>query len=216
MPTPLLPSVAGVFGDGPDAVVVAGRRMSWSDLAGAAGAVARRVGGAGVVAVEAGASLETVAAVVGCLMAGVPAVPLAPDAGPMEREHVLRDCGAELVLGSSEGAVAVDLAETGDPPGMEPGPEEPALIIYTSGTTGPPKGVVTLRGSIAANVDAVAEAWDWTGADVLVQGLPLFHIHGLILGLLGPLRMGCRLVHTGRPTSDAYAAAAEEEGGTLF
>ena len=42
----------------------------------------------------------------------------------------------------------------------------------------------------------------WTAEDTLVQGLPLFHVHGLILGVLGSLRVGSRLVHTGRPHSD--------------
>jgi fatty acid CoA ligase FadD36 len=45
-----------------------------------------------------------------------------------------------------------------------------------------------------------------------VHGLPLFHVHGLILGVLGPLRVGSPLVHTGKPTPAAYAAAA----GTLY
>jgi fatty acid CoA ligase FadD36 len=45
-----------------------------------------------------------------------------------------------------------------------------------------------------------------------VQGLPLYHVHGLILGLLGPLRVGSPLVHTRRPTPGRYAAA----GGSLY
>jgi fatty acid CoA ligase FadD36 len=40
-----------------------------------------------------------------------------------------------------------------------------------------------------------------------VHGLPLFHIHGLVLGLLGSLRIGNRFVHTGKPTPAAYAEA---------
>ena len=50
---------------------------------------------------------------------------------------------------------------------------------------------------------------------MLVQGQPLFHVHGLVLGVLGALRAGSRLIHTGRPTPAAYAAGAET-GGTLF
>ncbi len=46
--------------------------------------------------------------------------------------------------------------------------------------------------------------------DTLVHGLPLFHVHGLVLGLLGSLRIGNRFVHTGKPTPQAYA----EAGGT--
>ena len=48
-----------------------------------------------------------------------------------------------------------------------------------------------------------------------MHGLPLFHVHGLILGVLGALRIGGRVIHTGRPTPAAYAAAATG-GGTLF
>ncbi|HSB86019.1 MAG TPA: AMP-binding protein, partial [Ilumatobacteraceae bacterium] len=54
--------------------------------------------------------------------------------------------------------------------------------------------------------------WQWTAADTLVHGLPLFHVHGLVLGVLGALRVGSRLVHTGKPTPQAYAAAP----GTMY
>ncbi len=68
------------------------------------------------------------------------------------------------------------------------------------------------RQAIAADLDALAEAWQWTADDVLVHGLPLFHVHGLVLGLLGSLRVGNRFVHTGKPTPAGYA----EAGGTLY
>ena len=60
------------------------------------------------------------------------------------------------------------------------------------------------------------EAWQWTADDVLVHGLPLFHVHGLVLGLLGSLRVGNRFVHTGKPTPAGYAQARAEAGGTLY
>lgn len=37
--------------------------------------------------------------------------------------------------------------------------------------------------------------------------LPLFHVHGLILGILGPLRIGSRVIHTVKPTPENYARA---------
>ena len=80
--------------------------------------------------------------------------------------------------------------------------------MYTSGTTGLPKGVVLSRRALAADLDGLAEAWEWTPDDTLVHGLPLFHVHGLVLGVLGALRVGSRLLHTGKPTPTAYAAAA--------
>jgi fatty acid CoA ligase FadD36 len=174
----------------------------------AGAAVAARVAGAPVVGVHATASLETVVAVVGCLQAGVPFVPMAPDAGPVERDHVRRDSGAVLVLG---GDVPVDVTARATPP-TEPVEDGIGAILYTSGTTGLPKGAVLTRSALAADLDALAEAWGWTADDVLVHGLPLFHVHGLVLGVLGSLRVGSRLVHTGRPDPAAYAAA----GGSLY
>lgn len=86
------------------------------------------------------------------------------------------------------------------------------MIMYTSGTTGAPKGVVLSRSAVAAGLDGLAEAWAWSPDDTLVHGLPLFHVHGLILGVVGALRHGSPLVHTVRPTPESYAAA----GGSLY
>ncbi|MBB4894809.1 fatty acid CoA ligase FadD36 [Streptomyces olivoverticillatus] len=210
MTEPLLSSLAAPgAADRPDALTVAGRSCSREELLGAAAAVASRIAGAASVAVPAEATLETVVAVVGGLLAGVPVVPVPPDAGPAEREHILRDSGAELILGQD---VPVDLAARGSYSGAEADAKAPAFVLYTSGTTGAPKGALIPRGAVAAGLDAVADAWQWTADDTLVHGLPLFHVHGLVLGVLGALRTGCRLVHTGRPTPQAYAAA----GGSLY
>jgi fatty acid CoA ligase FadD36 len=211
--------------DRADAVVVAGRSMSRERLVDAASALASRIAGAESVAVDAGASIETVVAVLAGLWASVPVVPVAPDAGPLERDHVLRDSRATILLTTPDsptvpGAagpdkIAVDVNAAG-PGGSPPAGSEgaTALILYTSGTTGPPKGVVVSRRAITADLDALADAWAWDAEDVLVQGLPLFHVHGLVLGVLGALHTGSRLVHTGRPTPAAYAAAVDA-GGTL-
>ena len=85
--------------------------------------------------------------------------------------------------------------------------------MYTSGTTGLPKGVVLSRRAIAADLDGLAAAWQWSPSDVLVHGLPLFHVHGLVLGILGALRVGSRVVHTGKPTPAAYASVG---GATMY
>ncbi|NMI02309.1 AMP-binding protein, partial [Pseudonocardia acidicola] len=99
-------------------------------------------------------------------------------------------------------------------PDTEPSADAPALIVYTSGTTGPPKGAVLSRGAIAANLDALADAWAWTGDDRLAHALPLFHVHGLVLGVLGPLRRGGSLHHLGGLDA-AELAAAVVAGATM-
>ena len=196
-----------------DAVRIDGAVLSRSDLVGAATSVAERVGDARRVAVLATPTATTVLAVTGCLIAGVPVVPVPADVGAAEQHHIINDSGAQAWLGErpedAEGLphVPVRLHARSWHRYAEPPPEAIALIMYTSGTTGPPKGVVVSRRAIAADIDALSEAWQWTPDDTLVHGLPLFHIHGLVLGLLGSLRIGNRFVHTGKPTPAGYAEA---------
>jgi malonyl-CoA/methylmalonyl-CoA synthetase len=195
--------------DDREAVRVGDRALSYERLHAAAGAVAERIAGMRRVAVTATPSLETCVAVVGALAAGVPIVPINPKAGERELEHVMGDSAPDLVLDD------VDLGARGDWP-AEPGGETPALIVYTSGTTGPPKGVVLPRRALAATLDGLADAWAWTGEDVVAHGLPLYHVHGLVLGTLGPLRRGGAAWHLGRFSSEAAAEALAGRATMLF
>ncbi|PWU45152.1 acyl-CoA synthetase [Micromonospora sp. S4605] len=215
----LLTALSMAADDRPDAVRVAGRSISRARLLASATAIADRVRGLDRVAVLATPSLETVVGIVGALLADVTVVPVPPDAGPMEREHILRDSAAAAVLAATGHDIGGGLPVVPVSPDLhsstshpEPAPDRPALILYTSGTTGLPKGVLLSRRAIAACLDGLADAWAWTPDDLLVHGLPLFHVHGLVLGLLGPLRHGSRLDHVGRPHPERYAAA----GGTLL
>ena len=219
--TSLNPAVV-TAGDIVDAVRIDGVALSRSDLVGAATSVAERVAGADRVAILAAPTASTVLAVTGCLIAGVPFVPVPADIGVAERRHMLTDSGVQAWLGPEpdqpEGLphIPVRLHARSWHRYPEPSPDATALVIYTSGTTGLPKGVLLSRRAIAADLDALAEAWQWTADDVLVHGLPLFHVHGLVLGLLGSLRVGNRFVHTGKPTPAGYAQACSEAGGTLY
>lgn len=222
MSASLLPSLEVDWPDHPAAVRVGESALSRSDLRAAACGVADEVAGAQRVAVLATPSLATVVAVVGCLLAGTAVVPVPPDAGPKERAHILADSGAQLWFGERPEDVTipartVDLRARSSSSYAEPSSAATAFVLYTSGTTGAPKGVLLSRGAVAAGLDGLREAWAWTPEDVLVHGLPLFHVHGLLLGVLGGLRVGSPVVHTVRPTPQAYAAAAEGSNpGSLY
>ncbi|NKY49039.1 acyl-CoA synthetase [Nocardia vermiculata] len=218
---PLLPSlnpaaVAAGY-DIPDALTIDGDTLSRSDLVGAATSVAERIAGVDRVAILARPTATTVLGILGCLIAGVTAVPVPPDAGAAELDHILTDSGVRGWLGTAPEnptlpVIPVRRHARSWHRHPEPAPQTTAFILYTSGTTGAPKGVVLSRAAVAAGLDALFEAWSWRPDDVLVHGLPLFHVHGLILGVLGPLRQGSPVIHTGKPTPQAYAAAP----GTVY
>ncbi|MFD7061811.1 acyl-CoA synthetase [Streptomyces sp. NPDC059906] len=202
------------------------RSLTYAELAAAAGATAGRIGGAGRVAVWATPAMETAVAVVAALLAGVAAVPLNPKSGDKELAHILSDSAPSLVL-APPGAglppalgalerVDVDVTARGTVPEDRTEEGDPALVVYTSGTTGPPKGAVIPRRALATTLDALADAWQWTGDDVLVQGLPLFHVHGLVLGILGPLRRGGSVRHLGRFSTEGAARELNDGATMLF
>ena len=202
------------------------RSVTHRELGMAAAALVSRLSGARRVAVWAEPELETCVAVAAALAAGVAAVPINPKLGTRELCHVVSDAAPDLVL-TTPGATLpeglrvvprldVDLGAQGGSMPPEPDPESPALIIYTSGTTGPPKGVVLPRRALAADVDALAAAWKWTDQDVVVHGLPLFHVHGLVLGVLGPLRLGGTLHHLGSFSIDGVTRELSGSATMLF
>jgi len=139
-------------------------------------------------------SIEGVAALIAHLRLGLVHVPLNTRYQPPERAHVLSDSGAHD-LGDD---LIVD--DDGDRDATGPlaaWPEAPAaeaiaLIVYTSGTTGRAKGVMLSHRALAANLGAMMALWRIDARDTVSHALPLFHVHGLGLGLLGPLLVGAR------------------------
>jgi malonyl-CoA/methylmalonyl-CoA synthetase len=212
--------------DGKPAIRLGGQELSYGELREAAAAVAAKLDGATRVAVWAQPSIEFCVAAVAAISAGVALVPVNPKLGRTELDHVLTDSRPDLLIGAPSDLPAlahtprrltVELTERSAAlPDTVTADEDPALIVYTSGTTGRPKGAVLSRRAVGSNLDAIAEAWDWTGADVLVHGLPLFHVHGLVLGLFGPLRLGGTLCHLGGFDPQAAATALHDGGTMLF
>ena len=78
----------------------------------------------------------------------------------------------------------------------DPGPDDVALVLHTSGTTSRPKIVPLRQRNLACSAVGIADSLRLTSADRSLNVMPLFHIHGLLAGLLAPLSAGGSVVAT--------------------
>jgi malonyl-CoA/methylmalonyl-CoA synthetase len=177
-------------------------------------------------------SLELVVAHVAALRSGIVVVPMNTAYREREVAHIVGDARPRAALVDRDDRAAWVRAAGGphalvvgpkvDLPAGEPAnldasaPEDPALIGYTSGTTGSPKGAVLSHASLLAGSESVGLAWRWTAADRLVLALPLFHAHGLCVGLHGTLLAGASAVLLPRFEVDAVLDSAREHQASMF
>jgi len=86
------------------------------------------------------------------------------------------------------------LAEGHAPGPAVAGPDDLALLPYTSGTTGLPKGCMHTHRTLMANVVGGAE-WGSGSAESVVLGVvPMFHITGMLYGVISPMFGGATVV----------------------
>lgn len=106
----------------------------------------------------------------------------------------LNCCRVETLNKDGHGSFNSDLPSESDfeTPVMED--NETAVILYTSGTTGRPKGAMLSHGNLISNAVTLLEAWQWQSSDVMLHALPVFHVHGLFVGLHLPLLAGCPII----------------------
>jgi malonyl-CoA/methylmalonyl-CoA synthetase len=60
-------------------------------------------------------------------------------------------------------------------------PDDLAAILYTSGTTGRSKGAMLTHRNLSSNAETLVTFWRFTGQDVLLHALPIYHTHGLFV-----------------------------------
>jgi len=180
------------------------------------------------------------------LSVGAVTLPLNAEYRPEEVEYFLSDSGASLFVtdgerfaraagairglpgvrtllldgGGGDGADSLLDLLSGAPAGFRrswpAGGDDPAMICYTSGTTGRSKGAVITHRNLVSNLLALRDAWEWTGNDVLLHVLPLFHVHGLNVAVHGSLFAGSTIVMHGKFDPGRAWDALEAHGCTLF
>jgi malonyl-CoA/methylmalonyl-CoA synthetase len=145
-----------------------------------------------------------------------------------EQESVLRDVGSveglatRVVLGavarSPEGEARFSSLLASEPLGGTPAPadEDIAVIVYTSGTTGRSKGAALSYRALVENMEALTGAWRFSPEDRLALSLPLFHVHGLCIGIHGALLHGMTLLLSARFDAGELVRLFAERGATVF
>jgi len=131
----------------------------------------------------------------GIWRAGGIAVPLPLNAPRPELEYLIDNTGASALVFETSTATVInmlaevrgvraipylELAASPTAPLPHISVERRAMILYTSGTTSKPKGVVTTHTNIAAQINSLVEAWEWSADDRILLCLPLHHVHGII------------------------------------
>lgn len=222
--------------DGRSALVLAdGTSISYGGLADLAGRIARRLGEAGVapgdrVVVQVEKSHAALALYLACLQRGAVFVPLNTGYTMQEVGYFISDAEPRLAVCAPDRIEAVRAAaapaqpailtldEAGhgsltDAPGaplldtVARGPDDLAAILYTSGTTGKPKGAMLSHANLGSNARVLMEEWRFTGDDVLLHALPIYHAHGLFVACNVLLMAGGRMIFLQKFDVDAVLHA---------
>ncbi|MFE7558217.1 amino acid adenylation domain-containing protein [Kitasatospora sp. NPDC057500] len=222
----------------PDAVAVTDDTgdLTYARLVGRAGALSRRLAGAGPVALLVEPGRDFVVAELGVLGSGRAFLPLDARLPHARLSALLADSSATCLVadetnrelarqlgaqaGPELGLLVLDGAEDGpqDLPPVAGGPADLAYVIFTSGSTGKPKGAMVQRGGMINHLLAKVEEISLTRADSLVHNAPVtFDI--TVWQTLTTLLVGGRVRVVSRETAadpDALFGVIGDEGLTVL
>ncbi len=185
-------------------------------------------------------SPEFIVLLFACARSGAIMVPLNWRLAPPEHKFILDDAGVSVLfaepeffdhidrireelscrhfIASGEGRVGWDAFAPS--PGANPdsiaGPDDPLLIVYTSGTTGTPKGAVLNQNALGHNALNSVAAHDMKSSDVVLVGLPMFHVGGMNILATPALYAGATVILQRRFDPDATVSAINEARPTLL
>ncbi|KAK9807300.1 hypothetical protein WJX73_009699 [Symbiochloris irregularis] len=94
-----------------------------------------------------------------------------------------------------------------------PQPDDVALLLHTSGTTSKPKAVPLSHGNLAASLQTISGTYELSSKDRSLLVMPLFHVHGLMAGLLAPLAAGAAVI---LPATGGFSASHFWRDATSF
>jgi oxalate---CoA ligase len=107
---------------------------------------------------------------------------------------------ATIAIGVEGEGLSIDLEAQGGLAGRSvaerPTADDEALVLHTSGTTSRPKIVPLRQRNLARSARNIAASLHLTAADRALTIMPLFHVHGIMAGLLAPLSAGGSVVCT--------------------
>ena len=204
-----------------------GEVLHWTELRDTARRLARLLTAKGI---EKGASVAIlhpngragIEAIYGTLYGGFRATMINLVAGDAAIEYALEHSEAKVAFVSTTAqSIFVRCAknvETLDPNAdaksglFDLAPDDHALLMYTSGTTGRPKGVVHTHASLLAGGWTTTIAHDLTANDRGFCVLPIYHINGLCVTVMGALISGGSLAMCAKFSASKFwdtAATAE-------
>jgi len=90
-----------------------------------------------------------------------------------------------LTLNANGGGSLIDesRATSIDPVLVARTADDLAALLYSSGTTGVAKGIMLTHGNLLSNTQSLLQAWEFNDQDRLLHVLPVFHVHGLFVGI---------------------------------
>ena len=230
----------------PDSLALADHRLrlSWRELDACASQLAhllvlRGLGPADRMAVYLPNRVEAVIALLGCMKAGVVAVPLNWRLSGDELHRVLAHCDAAVLLTTDDRATAL-ARQTGSCEVLEVATSamqgsfwraignhgtnfravgcqasDVASLLYTSGTTSAPKAAIHTHGMRVAIAAAMADSFALTSRDVALAVSPLFHTSGLSV-FSNALFAGCPLILLEKWDLDHFVRVVADEGITFM
>ncbi|WP_299968838.1 AMP-binding protein [uncultured Roseobacter sp.] len=210
-----------------------GEALSWRDLRDTARDMARGLTGLGIAQGESVAIVHPngragVLAVYAALYGGFRATMINLAAGPDAIAYALDHSAARFAFVHDHQceairAIAPDRLTILDAPMLEHrldipafGADQHALLMYTSGTTGQPKGVVHSHASLLAGGWTTAMAHALTPQDRGFCVLPIYHINGLCVTMMGALVSGGSLAMTARFSASRFWDQADAAEVTWF